>query len=179
VQSPSEHSTAIARWAGAIAAQLGLDPATRQRCELGGRLHDVGKIVVPEAILTKPGPLTADELQIMRQHPARGGQLVTLAPELTEIAEIVRQHHERVDGTGYPDRLAGTEIRLEARIIALCDAYAAMRADRAYRAALSVEQALDQIRDGRGTQFDPELADIFLELLATGVIGELSVHTRS
>jgi HD-GYP domain-containing protein (c-di-GMP phosphodiesterase class II) len=115
----------------------------------------------------------------MRQHLARGGQLVTLAPELTEIAEIVRQHHERFDGTGYPDRLAGTEIRLEARIIALCDAYAAMRADRPYRAALSVEQALDQIRDGRGTQFDPELADIFLELLATGVIGELPLRTRA
>jgi two-component system, cell cycle response regulator len=179
VQSPSEHSTAIAAWAGAVAAHLGLDPATRQRCELAGRLHDVGKIVVPEAILTKPGPLTADELQIMRQHPARGGQLVTLAPELTEIAEIVRQHHERVDGTGYPDRLAGTEIRLEARIVALCDAYAAMRVDRSYRAALSVEQALDQIRDGRGTQFDPELADIFLGLLATGVIGELPLRTRA
>jgi HD-GYP domain-containing protein (c-di-GMP phosphodiesterase class II) len=148
----------------------------RQRCELAGRLHDVGKIVVPEAILTKPGPLTAEELQIMRQHPARGGQLVTLAPEL---AEIVRQHHERFDGTGYPDRLAGTEIRLEARIIALCDAYAAMRADRPYRAALSVEQALEEIRDGRGTQFDPELADIVLELLAAGVIGELPLRTRA
>jgi HD-GYP domain-containing protein (c-di-GMP phosphodiesterase class II) len=179
VQSPSEHSTAIATWAGAVAAHLGLDPDTRQRCELASRLHDVGKIVVPEAILTKPGPLTADELQIMRQHPARGGQLVTLAPELAEIAEIVRQHHERFDGHGYPDRLAGAEIRLEARIIALCDAYAAMRADHPYRAALSLEQALDQIREGRGTQFDPELADIVLELLAAGVIGEFSLRTRA
>jgi two-component system cell cycle response regulator len=179
VQSPSEHSTAIATWAGAVATHLGLDPGTRQRCELAGRLHDVGKIVVPEAILTKPGPLTAEELQIMRQHPARGGQLVTLAPELAEIAEIVRQHHERFDGHGYPDRLAGTEIRLEARIIALCDAYAAMRADRPYRAALSLEQALDQIREGRGTQFDPELADIVLQLLAAGIIGELPLRTRA
>jgi len=178
VQSPNEHSTAIAVWAGVIADHLGLDPAARQRCELAGRLHDVGKIVVPEAILTKPGPLTADELQIMRQHPARGGQLVTLAPELVEIGEIVRQHHERFDGTGYPDRLAGTGIRLEARIIALCDAYAAMRADRPYRAALSQDQALDQIRGGRGTQFDPELAEIFLELLTTGVIDVARVRPR-
>jgi len=91
----------------------------------------------------------------------------------------VRQHHERVDGTGYPDRLAGTEIRLEARIIALCDAYAAMRADRPYRAALPPEQALQEICDGRGTQFDPELADSFLELLAAGVIGELPLHTHA
>jgi len=178
VQSPSEHSTAIGAWAAAVASRLGLDPGTRQRCELAGQLHDVGKVVVPEAILTKPGPLTADELQIMRQHPARGGQLVTLAPELADIAEIVRQHHERFDGTGYPDRLAGTEIRLEARIIALCDAYAAMRADRHYRAALPVEAALDQIREGRGTQFDPELTDIVLELLAAGVIGELPRHAE-
>jgi two-component system cell cycle response regulator len=115
----------------------------------------------------------------MRQHPARGGQLVTLAPELAEIAEIVRQHHERFDGTGYPDRLAGTEIRLEARIIALCDAYAAMRADRPYRAALSLEQALQEIPEGRGTHFDPELADTVLELLAASVIGELPLRTRA
>jgi two-component system cell cycle response regulator len=160
-----------------IATRLGLDPATRQRCELAGWLHDIGKIVVPEAILTRPGPLTADELDIIRQHPSPGAQLVTLAPELADVAEIVHQHHERFDGSGYPDRLAGTKIRLQARIIALCDAYADMRADRPYRKALSAQQALQQLHHGRGTQFDPQLTDIVLELLAAGVIGELP--TRS
>jgi diguanylate cyclase (GGDEF)-like protein len=177
-QSPGEHPTAIAAWAAAVATRLELDPATRQRCELAGLLHDVGEIIVPDAILTKPGPLTSGELEIMRQHPARGGQLVALAPELADVAQIVRQHHERFDGRGYPDRLVGTQIRLEARIVALCDAYAAMRADRPYRAALSMQQACDEIRNGRGTQFDPELADIVLELLAAGVIGELAGRSR-
>jgi two-component system cell cycle response regulator len=174
--SSSRSSTAIAWWAAAVATHLGLDAGTRRRCELAGRLHDVGNIVVPRAILTKPGPLTAEELRILRQHPAAGGQLVTLAPELDDISQIVRQHHERFDGDGYPDRLAGTQIRLEARIISLCDAYAAMRADRPYRPALSLEQALDQLRRGRGAQFDPELTDVVLELLGAGVIGELPVR---
>lgn len=137
--SPHEHSTAVARWAGMLADHLRLGPDVRARCELAGRLHDIGKVVVPDAILLKPGPLTDQEWEVMRQHPAQGVRLVALSPRLGRVATIVRQHHERHDGTGYPDRRAGQDITIEARILAVCDTWAAMLADRCYRLALSRE----------------------------------------
>jgi diguanylate cyclase (GGDEF)-like protein len=171
--SAQEHSTAISRWATVLSARLGLDEATSWRLELAGRLHDIGKIVVPEAILTTPNRLTEEQWSLLRQHPDHGARLARLVPGFDAVADSIRQHHERYDGTGYPDRLTGPGIRLEARIIAVCDSWAAMRSDRAYQAALSEDQAREQLWSGRGTQFDPDLVDLFLDLHERGEVGDL------
>ena len=110
----------------------------------------------------------------MHRHPDHGDRLARLVPEFENVAESIRQHHERFDGTGYPDMLAGTAIRLEARIIAVCDSWAAMRSNRAYQAALAAEEAREQLWLGRGTQFDPDIVDLFLDLHARGLIGDLT-----
>jgi diguanylate cyclase (GGDEF)-like protein len=171
--SAQEHSTAISRWATVLSGRLGLDGATQWRLELAGRLHDIGKIVVPEVILTTPSRLTDEQWALLRQHPDHGARLARMVPGFDAVAESIRQHHERYDGTGYPDRLAGSGIRLEARIIAVCDSWAAMRSDRAYQAALTEEQAREQLWSGRGTQFDPDLVDLFLDLHERGAVGDL------
>jgi len=115
----------------------------------------------------------------MRQHPAQGARLVALSPCLGRVATIVRQHHERHDGTGYPDRRAGQDITIEARILAVCDTWAAMLADRCYRLALSREAARAELAAARGSQLDPQVLDPFLKLQGSGAIGELRrTHQR-
>jgi two-component system cell cycle response regulator len=166
-----EHSAAIARWAGMIADFLGLGPDVRRRCELAGRFHDIGKIIVPDEILLKPGPLTGREWAVLRRHPVQGARLVGLAENLHQIAVIVRQHHERFDGRGYPDGRSGEDIRIEARVVAVCDAWAAMRSNRPYDAARPVPAAREQLRVSAGNQFDPAIVAAFLELEEAGVIG--------
>jgi len=173
--SAHEHSSAISRWATLLSAKLGHDENTMWRLELAGRLHDIGKIVVCESILTKPGSLSEEEWALLRQHPDYGARLARLVPGFAGVADVIRQHHERFDGTGYPDRLQGTDIRLEARIIAVCDAWAAMRSDRSYQGALSEERARDELWTARGTQFDPDLVDLFLDLHEQGGVGRLEL----
>jgi diguanylate cyclase (GGDEF)-like protein len=172
--SPQEHGRAVGRWSRLLAAELGHDEATVTRAELAGRLHDVGKITLPEGLLVKPTPLSEEEWLLLRQHPVHGARLAGMVPEFGGVADVIRQHHERFDGAGYPDRLAGTAIRPEARILAVCDSWAAMRSDRAYQPRLSPDAARDQLRQGRGTQFDPDIVDLFLDLLHRGLVGELS-----
>jgi two-component system, cell cycle response regulator len=171
--SPQEHSMAIARWARELSVELGQDEAATTRVELAGRLHDIGKIAVPDEILSKPARLTEAEWALMKAHPSHGARLAALVPGLAPVAEVIRQHHERFDGTGYPDRLAGPAIRSEARILAVCDSWAAMRSDRHYQAAYDEDRARAELRRGRGTQFDPELVDLFLLLHEQGRLGEL------
>jgi two-component system cell cycle response regulator len=171
--SPQEHSMAIARWARTLSVELGQDEAATTRVELAGRLHDIGKIAVPDEILSKPARLTEAEWALMKAHPGHGARLAALVPGLTPVAEVIRQHHERFDGTGYPDKLAGLAIRSEARILAVCDSWAAMRSDRHYQAAYDEDRARAELRRGRGTQFDPELVDLFLLLHERGQVGEL------
>jgi two-component system, cell cycle response regulator len=175
--SPQEHSRAVGRWTRLLAAELGHDEATVTRAELAGRLHDIGKIILPEGLLVKPTRLSEEEWRLLRQHPVHGARLAGLVPEFGDVADVIRQHHERFDGTGYPDRLGGTAIRLEARVLAVCDSWAAMRSDRAYQARLSHDEAREQLRSGRGTQFDPDIVDLFLDLLDRGQIGELASRT--
>lgn len=175
--SSYEHSRSISRWAMLLATELGYDAPTIRRCALAGRLHDIGKIVIPEAILTKPGALNDDEWRLMRDHPDYGFRLARTVPGFSTVAHVIRQHHERYDGTGYPQGLAGHAIRAEARLLAVCDSWAAMLADRPYQAALSVEEARDQLHTGRGTQFDPDVVDLFLDLHHAGRVGELP-HTQ-
>ena len=170
-QAAEEHSAAISRWAGTIADHLGLRPDARRRTELAGRFHDIGKIIVPDKILLKPGPLTGREWTVLHRHPVQGGRLVGLAEGLHQVAAIVRQHHEHFDGRGYPGGRSGEDIRIEARVVAVCDAWAAIRSNRPYDAARPVGAAREQLRAASGSQFDPTVVAAFLELEQAGVIG--------
>lgn len=144
-----------------------IDPELAARPEVGYGffLHDIGKVGIPERVLGKPGPLDDDEWTIMRSHPAIGAQIVEPIRFLGDAVEIVRTHHEWFDGTGYPRGLRGEEIPLAARIFSIADSFDAMTSDRPYRRALTLERALDEIRTGAGTQFDPQVVDAFLELI--------------
>ena len=160
-----EHLTTVADLCAALAAQLRLDDAGVLRCRLGGLLHDVGKVAVPGAILASAAPLSAAERELVRAHCEHGESIVLGFDALRELAPIVRHHHERVDGQGYPDGLAGDAIPLEARIVAVADAFAAITADRGYRPARSPEEAFDELRRAAGTQLDAQAVDGLLELM--------------
>jgi two-component system cell cycle response regulator len=172
--APAEHGAAVGRWAAVVAEEMGFDRETRQRCALAGRLHDIGKIAVPEAVLRKPGRLSEAEWQLMKGHPDQGARLLRLDPGLHDVARIVRQHHERYDGGGYPDGRTGADTTIEARIISVCDAWAAMRVDRSYQLARTVAQARAELRRCTGSQFDPDVVDAFLVALDRGRIDEIS-----
>ena len=129
-------------------------------------LHDIGKMAIPDAILTKPGPLDAGEWEFMRQHTIVGERMLHVAPALAGVARLVRWSHERMDGGGYPDRLAGDEIPLGARIVAVCDAFNAMTSDRPYRRAVSADEAVAELIRHSGTQFDAEVIAAFQAELA-------------
>jgi two-component system cell cycle response regulator len=174
--SSYEHSRAISRWTQHLDTELGYDLPTIRRAALAGRLHDIGKIVIPEAILTKPGALSEDEWRLMRDHPDYGYRLARTVPGFSSVAQVIRQHHERYDGKGYPLGLTAHAIRPEARLLAICDTWAAMLADRPYHAALPLEEARDQLRRGRGTQFDPDIVDLFLDLHLVGKIGDFGIR---
>ncbi len=150
------HSRGVVATALAVADALGLDPAERRRTELAALLHDVGKIRTPKEILHKAGPLSPAEWAIVREHPAEGARMLAeVGGYLADIGELVRHHHERFDGGGYPDGLAGDRIPLGSRIVCACDAFSAMTTDRSYRKALPVAAALSELERGAGTQFDP------------------------
>ncbi|GDY28466.1 bifunctional diguanylate cyclase/phosphohydrolase [Gandjariella thermophila] len=168
--SPHEHSRAVGRWAMLVAAEIGVDAHVARSVGLAGRLHDIGKILVPEAVLAKPGRPDEEEWRLLRQHPDHGHRLVAAVPGMAAVAEIIRQHHERFDGSGYPRGLRGTDIRLEARILAVCDSWAAMLADRAYQPAMSVAEARGQLIAARAGQFDPCVVDAFLGMVDGGRI---------
>jgi HD-GYP domain-containing protein (c-di-GMP phosphodiesterase class II) len=129
------------------------------------QLHDVGKIAIPDAILNKPGPLDEDEWRFMRRHTIIGERIVSGAPALSEAARLIRASHERFDGDGYPDGLRGEEIPIGSRVIAVCDAFDAMIADRPYRASLSPAAAMRELERCSGSQFDPVVVEAFRETL--------------
>jgi diguanylate cyclase (GGDEF)-like protein len=157
-----EHAGGLAVAAERVGVQLGLARMRLQELGHAADLHDIGKVAVPASILTKPGPLTAEEWEFVERHPVIGERILAAAPALAGAARIVRSTHERYDGTGYPDRLAGEEIPLEARIISACDAYQAMTSERPYRATLGHVEALDELRRCAGGQFDPAVVEAFV-----------------
>jgi diguanylate cyclase (GGDEF)-like protein len=160
--APASHSRQVAELSAAIALRLNLTEDEILRARLGGWLHDVGKIGVPDGILTKPGKLTEAEWEIIRGHPAAGAELLRNFPELALACGAVRHHHERYDGGGYPDGLAGEQIPLEARIVAAADAYSAMISERPYQRSLSKTEAIEELRRCSGTHFDPIVVEALI-----------------
>ena len=160
-----EHVSEVADVAVAVAARLGLTAERLEQVRRAAELHDVGKMAIPDAILLKTGPLDDDEWVFVRRHTLTGEWILSAAPALANVAKLVRSSHERWDGGGYPDGLAGEAIPLESRIVAVCDAYAAMRSDRPYRAAMPHADALSELRAHSGTQFDPQVVEAALEVL--------------
>lgn len=162
------HSERVAWGARELALAIGLDEETAERAHLAGLLHDIGKIGVPESVLTKKGRLTEDEFDMIKRHPRIGFDILRGIPSLEDVLPGVLHHHERWDGKGYPTGAAGEEISLFGRILAVADVFDALSSDRAYRKALSRDEVLAEIRRSTGTHFDPRMARAFLELDFTG-----------
>lgn len=163
-RSTAHHCSRVRDLSVIMARELGLSVNEIDDISRGALLHDIGKMCIPDRILLKPGPLTSDEREEMKKHPEVGYKLLCSSPHLEKVSEIIRAHHERFDGTGYPRRLKGTEIPLGARIFSIIDAYDAMRSDRVYRRAMPREAALLEIERNSGTQFDPTLVEVFKRL---------------
>ncbi len=164
----AEHSNETLVLAERVAERLGVDGAQAETITLTAVLHDVGKIGVPSDLLRKPGPLTADERSQMQRHPVIGERILSGVPALAGVASAIRHEHERWDGLGYPDGLAGEEIPLASRIVLACDAWHAMTSDRPYRQALPRHQARTEIVRCAGSQFDPTVSEALLGVLDAG-----------
>jgi putative nucleotidyltransferase with HDIG domain len=156
-----KHAERVAAYGAAIARALGIAGSEAPEIEFGFLLHDIGKVAIPDAILYKPGALTDEERTLMSRHPAIGAEIVGGIEFLHEAVAVVRSHHERWDGTGYPDGLAGEEIPLAARVFAVADVLDALTTDRPYRRALPFAQAREIIVAGSGSQFDPAVVEAF------------------
>ncbi|HEX4929766.1 MAG TPA: diguanylate cyclase, partial [Gaiellaceae bacterium] len=169
LEARDEYTSSHARWitdtALRVGEELGLDGDTLKRLELGALFHDIGKIGIPNSVLLKPGPLTDEERQLIETHPELGEKIIAPIDQLQDVCGIVRSCHERWDGQGYPDKKAGNEIPLEARIIFACDAFHAMTTDRPYRRALPPGEALRRLDEASGSQFDPRVIDVCLRVL--------------
>jgi putative nucleotidyltransferase with HDIG domain len=159
------HSQRLAQWAGAVARQLGCSEEEIQAVHWAALLHDIGKIGVPDAILKKPGELTDEEWEVMKQHPELGAQIVAPVKNLKQVAPLIRYHQEEYIGTGYPYGLRKEEIPLGARILAVVDAYSAITDERVYRKGRSHAEALAEMQRCAGTQFDPQVVKAFLQVI--------------
>jgi putative nucleotidyltransferase with HDIG domain len=166
-QYTAGHSAAVAIYARDIATRMGLAEDQQELVHLCGLVHDIGKIGLPAGLLEKPGPLTLEERRQMERHSEIGERILRNVDDYTEIADIVRSHHERIDGMGYPDGIHGNEIPLLARIIGVADAYDAMTSDRPYREALPSRVARMRLAQAVGTQFDTAVVAAFEAILAT------------
>ncbi|MBC5800797.1 MAG: HD domain-containing protein [Candidatus Eremiobacteraeota bacterium] len=160
------HSESVSAWSGKIARTLGLSTTNIAFIERCAILHDIGKLFTPESILRKPGPLTADEWSQMRAHAANGATLLESIPCVAEYANVVRAHHERQDGTGYPNGLAGTAIPFEAAVISVADAFDAMISNRSYRRPFTPAHAVAELERCRGTQFEASVVDALVAVVA-------------
>jgi HD-GYP domain-containing protein (c-di-GMP phosphodiesterase class II) len=161
-----DHLHGVGDLVGAVGERLGLGGDELDLLRQAGELHDLGKVAIPDSILSKPGPLDDEEWVFVRQHPVVGERIISAAPALAQVAKLVRASHERFDGSGYPDGRVGEDIPLGARIIAVCDAYDAMIGPRPYRLGMSEEVALAELRRCAGEQFDPTIVEVFCEVRA-------------
>ncbi len=156
------HVERVARTARALAEAAGLSGSELDLAYFGGVVHDIGKVGVPDAVLLKPGPLDAEETAVMRRHVMVGVEIARQLRSAASVIPIIRHHHERLDGTGYPDGLMGAAIPILSTIVSICDAYDAMTSDRPYRAAMTSAIAIGELRLGAGTQWNAELVELFL-----------------
>jgi two-component system cell cycle response regulator len=156
-----EHIDGVADMCVAVGRELGMDEGELPHLRSAGALHDIGKLAIPEAILSKPGPLTEDEWEFVRRHPVIGERILRAAPALAPVAPLVRSAREHFDGSGYPDAYAGEQIPLASRIVAVCDAFDAMVSERPYRAAMSENEAMAELHACAGTQFDPMVVSAY------------------
>lgn len=159
------HSTRVAEYSRAIAKRAGFNEKQQNDIYMMGLLHDVGKIGIPESIINKPARLTDEEYNVIQNHPSMGARILSNITEFPKLATGARWHHERYDGKGYPDGIAGEDIPVEARMIAIADAYDAMSSRRSYRDVLPQDYIRGELVKGRGTQFDPVFTDVMLEMI--------------
>jgi two-component system, cell cycle response regulator len=162
----ADHNDGVAELAEQVAKRIGIDGEELGQLRHAGLLHDIGKVAIPDAIITKPAVLTDDEWAFMRRHTLIGERILAAAPALGGAARLVRSSHEGWDGNGYPDGLAGVEIPVGSRIIAVCDAFDAMISDRPYAPRRTIDEALAELRRCAGTQFDPAIVLVFERVLA-------------
>jgi len=159
------HSERVSKIAEEIAKEMGLSEKEVTNIKTAGLFHDIGKVGVPDSILLKEGPLTDEEFRQIQKHPAEGEKILSTYSPFRELLPIVRGHHEKLNGRGYPDGLMGEEICIGARVIAVADAFDAMVSNRTYRKGLSIEKTVEEIEKGKGTQFDPAVADVLLAMI--------------
>ncbi len=171
------HMGRVAEYAGAIARELGLAPERVELAVTAGRIHDVGKITIPDAVLLKPGRLTPDEFEMMKHHAHRGAHIARQSAALRHVADVIRAHHERFDGRGYPDGLAGEGIPLEARVVSVADVFDALTSNRVYRSMRPSAEAAAELERVAGTQLDPDCVDAFLRYLRKS--GQLDEDTAA
>jgi putative two-component system response regulator len=174
----ASHSHRVARLAGSLGAAIGLSPEDLEAAMSGGLLHDVGKIGIPEAVLQKPGPLSGDEWALVQRHAEAGEAICRPLEMASRLGPIVRHHHERWDGNGYPDGLAGEAIPVGARVVAVVDAFDAIVQDRPYRPGRTPQEAMAEIRKGAGSQFDPMIARRFIISVAMDQIERDGIDRR-
>ncbi len=158
------HSVSVAKLSILIGQRLHYSPERLRNLALAALLHDIGKSMISEDVLNKTHPFTAQEYSLVRAHPVMGEQILNSMPYFKQVVPIISQHHERFDGGGYPKGLKGDEILQESRIITVCDAFDVMTSLNSYKDSLTVKQALDELKRNAGTQFDPEIVKIFLEI---------------
>ena len=170
------HSFRVSWYSVALAKRLGWDEDEIDELEREALLHDIGKIGVPDAVLNKPGRLDDEEFAVIKSHTTTGGDILSMAQDLSGCAQVARYHHERYDGRGYPEGLIGDQIPVHARIVAIADAYDAMRSDRIYRKGLSLDIIHEELAKGNGTQFDPDFLPVFKELSEAGELDEIAAR---
>ena len=168
--STSQHSMRVAEYSVMIGERMGFSKKECENLRQAARMHDIGKIGIPDSVLNKPARLTDEEYAVMKSHVTRGSEILKGFTLIDHVVEGARYHHERYDGRGYPEGLKGEEIPLYGRIIGVADAFDAMTANRVYRKKLDMDYVLGEMERGRGTQFDPQCVDIFLSLIAEGKI---------
>ena len=178
-ENTSQHSARVAQYSLMIARELGFDEQSCEELKRAALLHDIGKIGIPDSILNKPARLTDEEYKIMKSHVVKGGEILKNFTLIKNVEQGALYHHERYDGSGYVHGLKGEEIPLNARIIGIADAFDAMTANRVYRKKLDLDYVIGELKRGRGTQFDPKLTDIMLELIAKKQINVDEIYADS
>ena len=183
-RSTYEHAQRVQRYALALAREAGIgDAAQLETIDIAAHLHDIGKLRIPEGLLHKPGPLTRDEYDRVKQHAIIGAGILSTAGLRESVALLVRHHHENWDGTGYPDRLGSNAIPIGARVLSVADCYDALTSDRPYRRALSHEYAVAMILERRGSMYDPDVVDAFERIVQalefhSATVGDRARHAR-